>query len=387
MNCKYCGCKLKQDSAFCMECGKPVKPLQESKKVYCQMCGEEMGEDERFCTNCGTAAGAALVMPQQEEAIYQPEATVAAMEKPVYTVSCPNCGAQILPEDTFCSMCGRPVAPAVVAAPQKKKNNKALAAVLIVLLVLVIGVAGFIGWELLQTSQDKDRDKDDEEIVEEETAIRNEVVAKPKEEEEDDVPVDAVPEATYKVHLYLTIVDADGFEEYRDIFMEESGTLVYALDEQVRFKIVGGETVIASVQNVAADEENGDVWRLYHNGEELTGDLARVMVEDEDTIQLIYEVGEQASEYLLPESNSAYLTVADIEHLDREHLCFARNEIYARHGWIFSVPQIAEFFSTKSWYEGTTLPANFNYNVLNEYEQANIKLIVDYEARFGGSYY
>ena len=99
------------------------------------------------------------------------------------------------------------------------------------------------------------------------------------------------------------------------------------------------------------------------------------------------EMAGDLSEYLLPYSNSKYLTYDDLDHLDREHLCFARNEIYARHGWSFSVPQIAEFFSTKSWYEGTTLPANFNYNVLNEYEQANIKLIVDYEARFGGSYY
>jgi len=96
----------------------------------------------------------------------------------------------------------------------------------------------------------------------------------------------------------------------------------------------------------------------------------------------------ETSEYLLPESNSRYLTYEDLEDLSHEELCFARNEIYARHGWIFSVPQLAEYFAGKSWYEGTTLPAYFNSGVLNEFENANIQTISGYESLYyGGSYY
>lgn len=95
-----------------------------------------------------------------------------------------------------------------------------------------------------------------------------------------------------------------------------------------------------------------------------------------------------ASEYLLPQSNVRKLVSADLDHLTHEELCFARNEIYARHGWIFSIREIADYFAGKSWYYGTTLPADFDIRVLSDIEQYNISVIMDYEAyHYGGSYY
>lgn len=95
-----------------------------------------------------------------------------------------------------------------------------------------------------------------------------------------------------------------------------------------------------------------------------------------------------ASEYLLPESNTRYLTEADLSGLTHEELCFARNEIFARHGRIFQTPEIAAYFNSKSWYHGTVSASNFSTSVFNEYERANIALIKDYENKYyGGSYY
>ncbi len=94
------------------------------------------------------------------------------------------------------------------------------------------------------------------------------------------------------------------------------------------------------------------------------------------------------SEYLLPESNTRYLTEADLKNLTHEQLCFARNEIFARHGRIFKTPQIAAYFNAKSWYHGTVEPENFKDSVFNKYELANISFIAEYEKKnFGGSYY
>ena len=94
------------------------------------------------------------------------------------------------------------------------------------------------------------------------------------------------------------------------------------------------------------------------------------------------------TDYLLPDSNSRYLTEADLNGLSHEQLCFARNEIYARHGRQFKTPQIAAYFNSKSWYHGTISPADFNPDVFNQYEKANISLIQQYEKKyFGGSYY
>ena len=94
------------------------------------------------------------------------------------------------------------------------------------------------------------------------------------------------------------------------------------------------------------------------------------------------------SEYLLPESNSRYLTEADLSKLTWEQCCLARNEIFARHGRQFLTTEIANYFNSKSWYHGTIAPANFSESVLNEYERANVNFISQYEsAHWGGSYY
>ncbi len=94
------------------------------------------------------------------------------------------------------------------------------------------------------------------------------------------------------------------------------------------------------------------------------------------------------SDYLLPESNSRYLTEADLKNLTWEQCCLARNEIFARHGRQFQTTEIANYFNGKSWYHGTIAPANFSETVLNEYERANVNFISQYEsAHWGGSYY
>ena len=95
-----------------------------------------------------------------------------------------------------------------------------------------------------------------------------------------------------------------------------------------------------------------------------------------------------STDYLLPDSDSRYLSEADLSGLTHEQLCFARNEIYARHGRQFKTPQIAAYFNSKSWYHGTISPADFTPDVFNQYEKANISLIQQYEKKYyGGSYY
>ena len=88
-------------------------------------------------------------------------------------------------------------------------------------------------------------------------------------------------------------------------------------------------------------------------------------------------------DYILPDSNSAYLTEADLVGLTREQLRLARNEIYARHGRKFKDAALDEYFRSKSWYMPTIEPDNFNENVFNDYEIANRKLIADYEKKMG----
>lgn len=83
--------------------------------------------------------------------------------------------------------------------------------------------------------------------------------------------------------------------------------------------------------------------------------------------------------YLLPESSSRYLTQADLEGMDKQQLTFARNEIFARHGRLFSTAEIQDYFNEQSWYTGYIQPANFDSSVLNDYERYNVAFISQYE--------
>lgn len=95
------------------------------------------------------------------------------------------------------------------------------------------------------------------------------------------------------------------------------------------------------------------------------------------------ELVEQESEYVLPNSDSTYLTVNDLVGLTKEQCRIARNEIYARHGRIFTAEDLKAYFASKSWYRGSIAPENFTDDLLNEYEIYNRDLITLYEADRG----
>ena len=77
-------------------------------------------------------------------------------------------------------------------------------------------------------------------------------------------------------------------------------------------------------------------------------------------------------DYLISNSNSAYISISSLEALSDTELIYARNEIYARHGRRFDTGWIQEYFNGKSWYEGTIAPAQFDPAVFNEYELENL---------------
>lgn len=99
-------------------------------------------------------------------------------------------------------------------------------------------------------------------------------------------------------------------------------------------------------------------------------------------------VADVVDDFLLPDSSTRYLTDNDLETLTWEELCLARNEIFARHGRIFTTNEIASYFNQKPWYRGTISPESFGEAMLSSIERANIQFIVDYELKYyGGSYY
>lgn len=90
-----------------------------------------------------------------------------------------------------------------------------------------------------------------------------------------------------------------------------------------------------------------------------------------------------SDEFLLPDSASRNLSKSELTSLSHEDLNLALNEIFARHGRIFSDPSIKAYFNAQSWYHGTVSADDFDMSVLNEYELYNINLISEYQTELG----
>ena len=82
-------------------------------------------------------------------------------------------------------------------------------------------------------------------------------------------------------------------------------------------------------------------------------------------------------DYILPTSDSEYLTRSDVEDLSQEENRLAINEIYARHGYTYSTEDLQEYFEDKSWYHSDpdVNQSTWNDSMLNNYERENINLL------------
>lgn len=84
------------------------------------------------------------------------------------------------------------------------------------------------------------------------------------------------------------------------------------------------------------------------------------------------------TDYIFPESNSRCLSESEVTALSKEQLGYARNEIYARHGYVFNIDKYVKYFNSKSWYKPDPSFVASDSN-LNQYEIENYRLIQKYE--------
>ena len=87
---------------------------------------------------------------------------------------------------------------------------------------------------------------------------------------------------------------------------------------------------------------------------------------------------ENTTEYILPDSDSRYISENELGGMSSEQLRLARNEIFARHGRKFKDAQLQEYFNTKSWYSPQYDADSFDENmeqILNQYELKNADVI------------
>ena len=151
--------------------------------------------------------------------------------------------------------------------------------------------------------------------------------------------------------------------------------------------------------SLCSDEERNQWMSVFQNGQD-PGNLkfCSYQITDEssempDIIQgyrtdVILEVDEpegaegvaEESDYIIPDSDSRYLSREELSGLSLQQLNYAKNEIYARRGRLFNSAELQNYFNSKSWYCGSIAPADFDSVVtLNEYEIANASLLNEIE--------
>ena len=77
-----------------------------------------------------------------------------------------------------------------------------------------------------------------------------------------------------------------------------------------------------------------------------------------------------------PEASTRVLTYSDLQGYSKRELKIMRNEIFARHGYIFKTADMKNHFASKSWYTPRYNDVN---SMLTNIETQNIKLIQSLE--------
>lgn len=118
-------------------------------------------------------------------------------------------------------------------------------------------------------------------------------------------------------------------------------------------------------------------WGCFAYGEATFLHLSDSLNDDEDNYDDDEDDYDDDEDYILPTSDSEYLTRSDVEDLSQEENRLAINEIYARHGYTYQTEDLKEYFEDKSWYHSNPdiNQSTWNDSMLNNYERENINLL------------
>lgn len=297
---------------------------------------------------------------------------------------CRNCGSELKNTDQFCCNCGfsagDPPPVYVPAAPKKKLSAiqitiLAMSAVLVlVILVCVITMAtsGIFSPQKLST----------------EPAVLDALPV-------DTEPKNPIPEGNPYRQCYNTT-------EY---ILAESDKRYYAPAELSQ--LTDEELLVAQAEISARHGQTVTDPTLREYFDSLSwytpGTVAKLNTYEEENLFLIdvclrlrdgslyrssnpYMGYLDQSTYVLPNSDTRSVSGNELNRMSTTELSLARNEIYARHGYIFQDSTLKEYFCTKDWYQPTTLAKDFSDTVFTDTETINMDMIALYEDIAGGVY-
>ncbi len=292
---------------------------------------------------------------------------------------CIKCGSELKPGARFCSKCGAVNGPGGYppSGPKKEKKPTALIVVLIILLVcLVLSIGGIAAYQMgvfdsflpgsrtEETKGDR-KDKGDRDKKRDDEGDEDDQDRRDDEDDEDDQ--DRRDDED----------DRDRRDEDRDSRGESRGegretAPSSAVEETTAASSLPTMDPTGAVTEAPAMDQTTAAMPT------LSGQGAGMGVPSQAPAQGGYPAG-GSQDYILPDSSTRQLSYGDIAGLTKEQLRIARNEIYARHGRMFTSEELQSYFNSKSWYRGTVSASSFSENMLSQLEKDNIKLIQERE--------
>jgi uncharacterized membrane protein YvbJ len=132
-------------------------------------------------------------------------------------------------------------------------------------------------------------------------------------------------------------------------------------------------------KNNSADIDNPEIENIMMDKDYDEDNEIEINADAEDTVDSYIDEEPDNSDYLFP-SDKEYITENDLRSLTKEEVALIRNEIYARHGYMFQTEPYKSYFAEKEWY---TPNANFNESMFNVVEESNKDFIAKYEQKMG----
>lgn len=362
--------------------------------MFCTNCGHPLKEGQNFCTNCGTSQKPAP-SPESQPA---PEPKVEPAPAPAPKVEpapapapkaepAPKTKAKAVPK-------AKPApAPAPKAAdkPAKAKKSKGglIAALVVTGVLILLAVVAVVLWLVLgQHGQQPG-------VLSSEPPALSDEVDTPSEEEG---PAEAGPVEEDYDFSQLTGVYYCSQEPGSTLELATAGSRLSI------FKTAGSDVDIQTI----IDPPSGPSFSIDYGGRVIeffySPSVQTVTVTQDGSTSvftpdgnLLWPANAPAEDtpetvdpftdpdaYILP-TDIRYITVDELYDFTPEQVKLIRNEIYARHGYSFTMDKFREYFRNKNWYlENLSVNANtFGTAQMNEYERANVELISNYEDAMG----
>ncbi|GKZ09516.1 hypothetical protein ANS017_09000 [Paraclostridium bifermentans] len=279
---------------------------------------------------------------------------------------CKVCKKELPENATFCDGCGNKIIETSIKKQNKRHSMKVIVSIAIVVTVCIVAIIGVL------ISKDK--------------ILYNHYRIKGDKEESISKSIDYYVDALEIKYTDEIVRDISYRIKESENFEEEITKLEGVLNEKDLNNLYAKMYVKKAEKNFndgnyetsfkylkKAEIYNYDIAKFEYY-EDLIGFINNNYSENDYPVYRGY--GE--SYYIIPDSSSRYLTKEELYQYDKSSLGFIRNEIFARHGYVFKNEDYRNYFTSMPWY----LPdSRFKGTLkeLNPVEKHNVELIQSIE--------